>query len=134
MSEYMKTIITGFAGVSFMVAGIVFSMDGSYTSPLKQTAQRPVFQSKIIPIKKALETKKATPAISKAKAAQQPTALLQNQTDYKQATAKIATLKLKKATSIAWDAVPQRIRSENNLALKIAALKLKKATSVALVK
>jgi hypothetical protein len=134
MSDGMKTIVTGFAGVSFMVAGIVFSMDGSYKSPLKQTAKHPVFQSKIIPIEKATETKKTTPAISKAKAVKQPTALPQNQPGYKQAVPKVTSLKLKKATSIAWDQVPQRIRSENNLELKIAALKLKKATSVAQIR
>jgi len=117
-----------------MVAGIVFSMDGSYKTPLKQKAKRSVFQSKIIPIEEGKKAKKLIPAISKVEATQRPAASLRNQADYKQATPKITTLKLKEATSIAWDQVPQKIRSENNLNLKIAALKLKKATSVALIK
>jgi len=128
-----------------MVAGIVFSMDGSYTTPLKQKAKHSVFQSKIIPIEKSkktaikpvvttLKSEKQIPAISKIKSAKKAAATLQDQAGGKQVIPKITTLKLKQATSITWDAVPQRIRSENNLEIKIAALKLKKATSVAFIK
>jgi len=117
-----------------MVAGIVFSMVGSYKTPLKQEAKHLAFQSKIIPIEEGKKAKKLIPAISKDKAAQKPATALKNQTDDKQATPKITTLKLKKATSIAWDQVPQKIRSENNLHSKIAALELKKATSVAQIR